>query len=439
MALSIGSVVVLLGFIYWATAGYADRQTDATIEAETGGLAEQYRRRGLAGLSALIAERVAQDPGGASVYLLADEEFKPLIGNLSHWPDAAGGSAGWFGFRLRDWGHDKSQELRARARTFVLRGGLHLLVGRDVRDLEATRERILNALGWGLAITAALALAAGLTMGTRVMRRIEAINQTSRDIMQGDLSRRVPTNGEGDDFDELANNLNRMLERIEELMATVRQVSDNIAHDLRTPLTRLRTRLELARAEADLPEESREAVDRAVEDAEELLTTFNALLRIARIESGSRRDGFARIDLTGLVRDLAELYEPLAGEKAQQLTVAIEDGVSIEGDRDLLFQAAANLVDNAIKHSPRGGRIELSSRLHNGRPEIAVTDTGPGIPADMREKVFRRFFRLDDSRSTPGSGLGLSLVRAVAGLHGAAVVLEDNHPGLRARLRFEAD
>lgn len=438
MALSIGSVVLLLGFIYWATAGYADRQIDATIEAEIGGLAEQYRRRGLVGLTSLIAERLARDPGGASVYLLADEDFKPLIGNLSRWPDAAGGREGWVGFRLRDWGHDKSQEHQARARTFLLRGGLRLLVGRDVRDLEATRERILGALGWGLAITAALALAAGLTMGTRVMRRIESVNQTSRDIMGGDLSRRVPTDGRGDDFDELAQNLNRMLGRIEQLMATVRQVSDNIAHDLRTPLTRLHTRLELARAEADLPAESREAIDRAVEDAEELLTTFNALLRIARIESGSRRGGFARVDLAKLVRDLAELYEPLAAEKAQHLAVAAQDGVSIEGDRDLLFQAAANLVENAIKYSPQQGHIELSARLSSGRAEIAVADTGPGIPADMHEKVLQRFFRLDESRSTPGSGLGLSLVRAVAELHGAAVALEDNEPGLRARLRFGA-
>jgi len=438
MALSISSVVVLLGFIYWATAGYADRQIDETIEAEIGGLAEQYRRRGLVGLTTLITERLARDPGGASVYLLADEDLKPLVGNLSRWPEAARGSEGWIGFQLRDWGHDKSGEHRARARTFVLRRGLHLLVGRDVRDLEATRKRILVALGWGLAITAALALAAGLTMGTRVMRRIEAINQTSRDIMEGDLSRRVPTDGAGDDFGELANNLNRMLERIEQLMATVRQVSDNIAHDLRTPLTRLRTRLELARAATDLPGESQEAIERAVEDAEELLVTFNALLRIARIESESRRGGFATVDLTALVQDLAELYEPLAADKAQHLAVAVQDLVSVAGDRDLLFQAAANLVDNAIKYSPKHGHIELSAHLSSGRPEITVADTGPGIPADMHEKVLQRFFRLDESRSTPGSGLGLSLVRAVAELHGAAIALEDNQPGLRVRLRFGA-
>ena len=436
MALSISSVVVLLGFIYWATAGYADRQIDATIEAEITGLEEQYRRRGLVGLRNVIAERISRDPSGASVYLLADEDLEPLVGNLSRWPDSAAGDPGWVSFRLRDWGHDKSEEHQARARTFALRGGLNLLVGRDVRDLEATRARILNALGWGLAITATLALGAGLAMGSRVMRRIDAINQTSRDIIDGDLSRRIPTDGRDDDFDELADNHHRMLARIEQLMGSVRQVSDNIAHDLRTPLTRLRTRLELARSGAGIPAESQEAIDSAIEDADELLSTFNALLRIARIESKHRHLGFARVDLTQLVQDLAELYEPLAADKKQQLLVQVQDGVSAEGDRDLLFQAAANLVDNAIKYSPAGGRIALSAEIHTGQVEMSVADSGPGISTEMHEKVFERFFRLDDSRSTPGSGLGLSLVRAVAELHGAQIRLESSEPGLRVELRF---
>jgi signal transduction histidine kinase len=433
-ALSLGSVVVLLGFIYWATAGYMDRQTDETIEAEIRGLAEQYRRRGLAGLTAVIAERVAQDPDGAAVYLLADDDYDPVVGNLNRWPDLPITEDGWMRFGLVDWGRDKSEQHEARARTFLLRGGLHLLVGRDVRELESIRRLILNALFSGLAITTALALGAGLLVSSRVARRVEAITQTGREIMEGDLSQRVPTNGSGDDFDQLAANLNRMLERIEGLMAAVRQVSDNIAHDLRTPLTRLRTRLELAQA-AD-PRQAREEVDQAVADAEELLATFNALLRIARIESGSRRSAFATFDLTGLVQDVGEFYEPLAADKGQRLTVKAEGEVTIRGDRDLLFQALTNLVDNAIKYTPEGGRVILASTTSGQGPEVVVADTGPGIPPELREKVFQRFFRADDSRATPGNGLGLSLVRAVADLHGASVRLEENGPGLRVVLRF---
>ncbi|MEA3274603.1 MAG: HAMP domain-containing sensor histidine kinase [Pseudomonadota bacterium] len=438
MLLSGGSVVILLGFIYWATAGYMDRQTDATIEAEIRGLAEQYRRRGLAGLSAIIAERVTRDPSGASVYLLADDDLSPVVGNLSRWPDAETTGEGWIDFRLRDWGQDKSEEHQARARTFLLHSNLRLLVGRDVRELEATRRLIVNALAWGLAITLALALGVGLTMSAGVTRRIDAINQTSREIMEGDLSRRVPTYGTGDDFDRLADNLNRMLERIEWLMESVRQVSDNIAHDLRTPLTRLRTKLELARGPNEKPAQVREAVDQAVEDAEELLSTFNALLRIARIESGSRRSAFRELDLSRLLRDVAEFYEPLASHKGQHLEVDAPHALSVDGDRDLLFQALANLVDNAVKYTPRDGRITLSATTQNAGPQVAVADTGPGIPAETREKVFQRFYRIDNSRTTPGSGLGLSLVQAVVQLHGARIAIEDNHPGLRAVLRFRA-
>jgi len=309
-----------------------------------------------------------------------------------------------------------------------------------VRELEATRRLIIDALTWGLAITAALALGVGLLMSSRITRRIEAINQTSREIMEGDLSRRVPTTGSGDDFDHLAENLNRMLERIEELMAVVHQVSDNIAHDLRTPLTRLRTRLELARGShpEQAPGEVGQEIDRAIEDAEELLVTFSALLRIARLESGSSRGAFADLDLAGLVQDIVELYEPVATEQGQMLNREGQGSVPvlIRGDRDLLFQALTNLVDNAIKHTPKGSEIRLSTARCEGGAKVSVTDTGPGIPADLREKVFQRFYRTDASRSTPGSGLGLSLVRAVTDLHDARIELADNAPGLRVTIFF---
>jgi signal transduction histidine kinase len=305
-----------------------------------------------------------------------------------------------------------------------------------VRELEAIRRVILEALAWGLAITFALALGGGLTMSWSVVRRLEAINQTSRDIMEGDLSRRIPADGSGDDFDQLAGNLNLMLERISGLMESVRQVSDSIAHDLRTPLTRLRSQLELASTQLEQPEEARAALEQAIEDANELLATFNALMRIARIESGGRRAGFSEVDISTLVCDVAEFYEPLAADKGQQLTLEVDDGMTVNGDRDLLFQAIANLLDNAIKYTPRSGRVTLGARKLADDLEVTVADTGPGIPAELRTKVFQRFFRLDSSRSTPGSGLGLSLVQAAADLHGVQIALDDNCPGLRVRLCF---
>jgi signal transduction histidine kinase len=436
------SVTILLGFIHWSTAGYMDRQTDATIAAEIQGLAEQYRRRGLRGLTAVIEERIARDPAGSSVYLLADRDLNPLIGNLDRWPPGAPDSEGWLRFRLRQRGPDRTEEHAARAQVFRLQGGLRLLVGRDVRELEATRDLIQDALIWGLALTAALALIGGWLMTSRVVRRIEAINQASRDIMEGDLSRRIPVGGSGDEFDQLADGLNRMLARIEALMAGVRQVSDNIAHDLRTPLTRLRTKLELLRAEIDAAlgaaHPASAAAEQTIADAEEMLVTFNALLRIARIESGSQRAAFAEVNLAPLAGDVAELYDPVAADKGQTLTVAAANPAPVVGDRDLLFQALSNLVDNAVKYTPEGGRVSLSVAPRANAVVIEVADTGPGIPRELHGEVFRRFFRADDSRSTPGSGLGLSMVEAVVALHGGSIALDDNRPGLRVRVRLPA-
>ena len=432
-----GSVCILLGFIYWSTAGYMDRQTNETIEAEIRGLAEQYRRRGLVGLTTLIRERVARDPVGASVYLLVDERFERVVGNLDRWPSEAPDAEGWIRFRLREWGTDHNDEHEAHAQVFRLRSGLMLLVGRDVRDLEATRKLILDALTWGLAITLALALAGAWLMSATLTRRLDAINQTSREIMEGDLTRRIPLSGSGDDFDRLADGLNRMLERIEALMASVRQVSDNIAHDLRTPLTRLRNKLELLAAARPESGESRLLAEEAIADAEELLVTFNALLRIARLESGSRHSAFGPVDLVPLIEDLVELYEPLAAERGQRLDWTTgAPAVVVEGDRDLLFQVMANLVDNAIKYTQPGGHIRIVVETTDGPVRVVVADNGPGIAPEYHEQVFRRFFRVDDSRATPGSGLGLSLVQAVVALHRARIELSDEQPGLRVTLSF---
>ncbi len=432
MALFGASVAVLLTFIYWSTAGYMALQTDDTIEAEVTGLAERYGVSGLDGLIRSIDERVSRKPNGDAVYLLTDDQLTPLIGNLDRWPRVSRDSDGWLNFDLEQATSDGEVTHRARARPFTLRGGYRLLVGRDMQELDATRSLIVRAIAWGLAITVMMALAGGIMLSRHTMRRLEAINETSRRIMHGDLSRRIPTRSTDDDFDQLADNLNGMLDTIEQLMEDVRRVTDNVAHDLRTPLTRLRNRLENLKGDNDV---DRSSVEAALADADGLLDTFNALLRIASIESGRRRAAFKNIPLDDVVRDVTELYEPLAEQKQQKLDVSVSDDVLVRGDRDLLFQAFANLLDNAIKYTPQGGNIRVS--LENGAsgPRIRIIDSGPGIPQQSRDQVFKRFFRLEESRHTPGNGLGLSLVEAVARLHKASIEL-GGEPGLDVSLAF---
>lgn len=432
MALFGASVAVLLIFIYMSTAGYMAVQTDDTIEAEVTGLAERYGISGLDGLIRSIDERLSRKPNGDAVYLLTDDQLTPLIGNLDRWPRVAIDGDGWLNFSLEQSTDDGDVTHRARARPFTLRGGYRLLVGRDMHALDATRTLILRAIAWGLAITVMMALAGGYMISRRTMRRLEAINETSRRIMHGDLSQRIPTRSTDDDFDQLAENLNGMLDTIERLMEDVRRVTDNVAHDLRTPLTRLRNRLEALKGDGSL---DKSTVEAALADADGLLATFNALLRIASIESGRRRAAFEAVALDDLLRDVTELYEPLAEHKNQSLDVAVSGEVQVRGDRDLLFQAFANLLDNAIKYTPDGGGIRVTLEDSAAGPRIRIIDSGPGIPEASRDQVFKRFFRLEESRHTPGNGLGLSLVEAVARLHKANIRL-DGEPGLDVSLDF---
>jgi signal transduction histidine kinase len=429
------SVLVLLGFIYWSTVSYISAQTDETIDIEILDLTERYRNAGLAGLTQLLSERLSRRPAGASVYLLTDKDLSPLVGNLDRWPLGAEIQSGWLEFMLENAG-DSTATHRARARVFRLSGGFILLVGRDIHDLEVTKHRIVATLLWGLGIMLVLGGIGSVMMGRSTLRRIEAINETCREIMSGDLSRRVPSRNTGDDFDVLADNLNNMLSQIESLMESVRQVSDNIAHDLRTPLARLRNRLEELSLDVKQPDASRVTLEQALEEADGLLNTFNALLRIARIESHESSTDFAPIDINELVRDVMELYEPLAEEKGLRLSAELAARPVFTGDRDLLFQAIANLLDNAIKYTPAHGEIRCSLLPDDGGARLLLSDNGPGIPADQRDKVFQRFFRLEQSRTTPGNGLGMSLVQAVMQLHHLTIELQDNRPGLKVIIRF---
>lgn len=425
------SVIALLAFIYWSTAAYMANQTDETIKADIEGLAERYETDGLVGLTKQIAERLGeQPPGDSSIYLLANQKFQPLLGNLNRWPQVPA-EDGWVNFRLGDDMEGRTHF--ARARTFVIRGRFHLLVGRDVFELSELKRVFVRTLIWGLVLTLALAVFGGVMTSRSVVRRIDVINRTSREIMSGDLSLRVPTSGSNDEYDHLAHNLNNMLEQIEVLMDGVRQVSDNIAHDLKTPLARLRNSLESLRLDYDDEKiEDLEKIDNALKEADGLLETFNALLRIARIESKERRSEFDSIEVSELLSDIVDLYEPLAEEKSLKLELNLVESMTVHGDRHLLFQAIANLVDNAVKYTPQHGEVKIELRDNS----VWVIDTGPGVPEEEREKVLQRFYRLDRSRSSPGSGLGLSLVRAVASLHDARFELLDNDPGLTAKFTF---
>jgi len=428
------SVLMLLGFIYWSTVSYIYAQTDETIDIEILDLTERYRNAGLSGLTQLLTERLSRRPAGASVYLLTNRNLDPLVGNLDRWPIGADIRNGWLEFMLEHAGGSDTSQHRARARVFRLSGGYILLVGRDIHDLEVTERRIIATLTWGLAIMLVLGGIGSVMMGRSTLRRIEAINETSREIMSGDLSRRVPSRNTGDDFDVLADNLNNMLNQIESLMESVRRVSDNIAHDLRTPLARLRNRLEELSLAVDDSDNRRPAVDQALEEADGLLNTFNALLRIARIESHNSSVEFTDIDVAELVHDVVELYEPLAEDRGVRLVTELQVHPLVKGDRDLLFQALANLLDNAIKYAP--AQSEILCRLFSdaGTTRLVLSDKGPGIPADQRENVFQRFYRLEQSRTTPGNGLGMSLVQAVMQLHHLDIELQDNNPGLKVAI-----
>ena len=436
MILFAGSVLILLGFIYWSTVGYMSKQTDATIEAEITGLAEQYSKGGLNNLVSIITDRIERDPDSSSVYLFASADYSPLAGNISAWPDAKQTEDGWMNFEFADARAD-NRIFQARARPFVLQDGLYLLVGRDIRELRATQQLIIRALVWGIVLTLAFALAGGIIMTRSMLKSIDRINQASREIMAGDLQRRVETKGSNDEFDQLAVNLNAMLDEIDRLMTGIRQVTDNVAHDLRTPLTRLRTRLEQFHAGLDEGSPDIGNIEQSISDADQLLATFGALLRIARIEAGGLRENVEKVDLAALIRDAGELYDVVAEEKQIGFDIQLEASPIVDGDRDLLFQAIINLLDNAIKYSPEAGCITLHLADHNGCAVLAISDHGPGIPAVEQDKVLQRFYRMDKSRTMPGSGLGLSLVAAVAAMHEAELVFADNQPGLVAELRFQ--
>lgn len=433
--------VALLGYFALNTRRLITEQITDTVNAEITGLSEQYRLGGIRRLVLTVDAR-ARRPG-SSLYLVTTFNGDTLAGNVTSLPPGILESSGWIEtpYRRLDETEAATQPSHiALVRVFQLPGGFRILVGRDLEERERLYDIVLSAGRWSVALVIVLGFGGGLFVTRRVLRRVDAMTETSRSIMAGDLGERLPVDGTGDELDRLAENLNIMLERIEALMHGLKEVSDNIAHDLKTPLTRLRNRTEEALRTAKSEGEYRAALEGTIEESDGLIRTFNALLMIARAESGQSRDDMEDFDAAEVARDIGELYEPLADEKGIALKVDADVPATLKGNRDLVSQALANLVDNAIKYCvsparpPDAPPLEITVRAANAgdRVLLTVADNGPGIPEADRARALERFVRLEQSRSLPGSGLGLSLAAAVARLHGGELTLADNEPGLKS-------
>lgn len=430
------SAAVLFVSVYWTATAAMQNDMASVLRSEAYQLAEVHRRSGLAGLAEQITRRINFRTKGPIFYLLQAPSRRVVVGNLPGMPPVNGAVDFEPQADQPEIETDRSGE-RAKLTGFglTLPDGSFLLVAQDANRLSDMQRAIVRAFVWSSGLTLLLAIAGGALLGTNFLRRIDTITRTSRAIMEGDLSARIPVRGTHDEIDQLVASLNAMLARIQQLMDGLRQVSSDIAHDLRTPLGRLRQQLEDARERATTTADYSAATDAAIEEADRLLETFSALLRIAQVEAGTQKSAFAPFDISALLKSLGETYEPVAEDSDRALDIKVEDGAMLTGDRQLIAQLISNLLENALRHTPEGTRVSLGLRRQGDGFEIEVADNGPGIPASEHDKVFDRFYRLDRSRSTSGSGLGLAMVKAIAGLHGLTIRLEDAKPGLRVVLQ----
>ena len=435
----------LLGYFALNTRRLITEQITATVNTEISGLSEQYSQGGIRRL-VIVVDLRSRRPG-SSLYLVTTATGEGLAGNVGTLEPGVLDHPGWLETNYRRLEAPEGNEHRALVEVVQLPGGFRLLVGRDLEERERLFGIIANAGQWSLALVIVLGLAGGFFVSRRVLSRIDAMTATAQTIMAGDLAGRLPVAGTGDELDRLAEHLNAMLERIEALMRGLKEVSDNIAHDLKTPLTRLRNRCEEALRGNTGVADYRAALEATIAESDDLIRTFDALLMIARAEAGQARENMTEFDAAEIVRDVGELYEPLADENGLALRVEAPSAAPVRGNRELVSQALSNLIDNAIKYAKPNGTIngEINGAANGVPAEIVVkadgegdrimltvADRGPGIPEADRGRVVERFVRLEQSRSAPGSGLGLSLVSAVARLHGGELKLEDNHPGLRS-------
>jgi signal transduction histidine kinase len=437
----------LLVYFAWNTRRLITEQITTTVNAETGEISDIFGRRSLHGLVLTIENRALRP--GANLYLVTTPAGQAIAGNVGSLAPGVMATTGWSETAYRRLDEQDTADHFALVRVTELSGGFRLLIGRDLEERRRLIGIVAKAAQWSVLIVVVLGLGGGIFVARRVLRRIDAMTGTTQRIMAGDLSGRLPVGRSGDELDRLAENLNAMLERIEALMMGLKEVSDNIAHDLKTPLTRLRNRAEEALAKSRTEIEYRTALEQTIEESDGLIRTFNALLMIARAESGQARGNMDDFDAADVARGIHELYEPLAEDGGMSLQVKTES-VLLRGNRELISQALANLVENAIKYGspvaaahaatadPGNDNILIEARREGDKVLLSVTDHGPGIPVADRKHAVERFVRLEASRTQPGSGLGLSLASAVATLHGGELRLDDAHPGLIATLAIPA-
>jgi len=436
LALTYGAIFVvfsglLVSFLWWRTAAVLDREINAVIVADTRAIGDRLRDFGLSGALQTIEQRVRQTADERAIYLLADPRYAPVGGNLSSWPAEVGEKPGWYDVDLIREGKRHA----TRALHVVLPANFHLLVARDVQDRLVIRGEIVAGLIWGGVAAIVLAIAGGLLVRRTVLRRVEMINRTTAAIVHGDLSRRLPSRETSDEFDRLAQTINAMLHQIQVLVDGVRNSSNAVAHDLRTPLAEVRTRLEDVLRNKPTTDEALGEIQAAVAEIDHVIAVFGALLRLAEIDSGARLSGFRAVVLAQVVAEVAELYGPVAEEKAISLTVDAASEHTVQGDPHLLAQALGNLVDNAVKFAPTQSTVSVKvERRNDGKVAIVVADRGPGVPDAEKARVSERFYRGRSVGETSGVGLGLSLVTAVARLHGGTLELRDHAPGLIAEL-----
>ena len=436
MAVIVGSMIVLMIAVYGIMHQAFRAELSDGVDQDLAAIEAGYRSDGIREAQEIIGQLLAR-PGASNFYVLERPSGEKLAGNLPFMAQILGPS----GFQVPD---ALLKNARSRGdhqiagKGMMLDGGLYLYAGRDSYTAIEAEERILKTFVWVLLATVVVALGGGVVVSRAFLGRMDAITKTCRAIIAGRLSDRIPERGSRGEFDQLVRTINQMLDRIAALMENVQQISNDIAHDLRTPLTRLRNQLELAQTEANSAADYRRTIARAIDECETILATFSALLRIGQIEGAGATAPEEVIDLSSLLMDLADIYRPAAEDGGFILASDIGPGITVEGDRTLLSQVFANLIENAMTHTPAGTKITVALTKEGNMVFAAVRDDGPGIPAEEYERVLRRFYRCESSRSSPGSGLGLSLVAAIAQYHGAVLRLHDNQPGLGVELRFAA-